>query len=176
MAQGVFGKDGQIGDAAAEVDEGHAQFLFFLGEHRLAGRQALQGDAVYLQAGPVGALENIIEGGDGPGDDVHLALQAHPVDAHRVLDAVLAVDQKILYQGMDHLTVGGDGHGAGRLDDPFHIRRGHLPVLDGDDSLAVDAPWSGRRPRRHKRNGFRSRPWSQLLPRPCGWPGRCFQC
>ncbi len=46
MAQGVFGKDGQVGGAAAEVDEGHAQFLLFFGEDRLARGQALQGDAV----------------------------------------------------------------------------------------------------------------------------------
>ena len=102
------------------------------------GGQALENDAVHLQAGPVGALENIIEGGDRPGDDVDLALQAHPVDAHRVLDAILAVDQKVLDQGVDDLPVRGDGHGAGRLDDPVHVRRGHLPVLDGDDALAVD--------------------------------------
>ncbi len=81
---------------------------------------------------------NIIEGGDRPGDDVDLALQAHAVDAHRVLDAVLAVDQKVLDQGVDDLPVGGDGHGAGRLDDPVHVRRSHFPVLDGDDPLAVD--------------------------------------
>ncbi len=138
MPQGVLREDGQIGDAAAEVDEGHAQLLLFVGEHRFACGQALQGDAVDLQAGPVGALENIIQGSGGAGDDVDLALQAHPVDAHRVLDAVLAVDQKFLHQGVDHLPVRGDGHGAGRVDDPFHVRRGHLPVLDGNDPLAVD--------------------------------------
>ena len=137
VPQGVFGKDGQVGDPAAEVDEGHAQFLFFVGEDRFPGGQALQDDAVHFQAGPVGAPENIIERRDGPGDDVDLALQAHPVDAHRVLDAVLAVYQEFLHQGMDDFPVRGDGHGAGGIDDPVHVRRGHLAVLDGDDALAV---------------------------------------
>ena len=39
---------------------------------------------------------------------------------------------------MDDFPVGGNGHGAGGIDDPVHVRRGHLAVLDGDDALAVD--------------------------------------
>ena len=93
---------------------------------------------VDLQVGPITAFDDVIQGGDRTGDDVDLAFETHPVDAHRVLDAVLAVNQKILHQGVDHLPVGGNGHGAGRVDDPVHVRRGHFPILDGDDPLAVD--------------------------------------
>ena len=68
------------------------------------------------------------------------ALQPDAMDAHRVSDAVLAVDQEILHQGVDDGPVRGDGHHQlGGVDDPIHFRGSNLPFLDHDNAVAVKA-------------------------------------
>ena len=77
--------------------------------------------------------------GDRSGDDVDFGLQPDAGHAHRVLDPGLLIDDIFLGQDVDHLSIHGNGHGTGGIDDPLHIGFGDLGPLDGDDAAAVEA-------------------------------------
>src|SRR5208337_2868963 len=128
-------KDGDVGGPAPDIDKRHPQLLFFGGEGRLAGGQLLQDDVVDLQAGPVGTLDDVLRRGDGAGDDVNLDLQPDPAHPLGVLDPVLTVDDELLRQDMDYLSVHGDGDGAGGVDGPPHVAFGDLMALHPDDPV-----------------------------------------
>ena len=128
-------EDREVGGAAADVDQAHAELLLVLGEHREARGELLEHDVVDLEAAALDALDDVLRGAVGAGDDVHLGLQAHARHADRIADALLAVDDEFLRQHVQDLLVGGDRHRLGRIDH----------VLD----VAVRSPpCRGSRPRR----------------------------
>src|SRR4029079_9747421 len=82
---GAAGEDGDVGGAAADVHQAHAQLLLVLSQHGLGGGERLQDDVGDVQAGAVGALDDVLRAGDGARDDVHLGLQAHAGHAQGLL-------------------------------------------------------------------------------------------
>ena len=134
----LAGKDGQIGGAPAEIDQGGAELLFLVAQHGLARGQTFKDDVADVQAGAVAAFDDIVRRGDGPGDDVDLGFETHAGHAHRVLDAGLLVDDVFLRQDVNDFPVHGDGHRPGGIDDALDIVFGDLAALDGHDAAAVE--------------------------------------
>ena len=62
-----------------------------------------------------------------PGHDERLGLQADAAHAHRLLDAVLVVDDELLRQDVDDLAVERDGHGLGLRRSPGRRRTAGPP-------------------------------------------------
>ena len=75
----------------------------------------------------------------GPGDDMHLDLQAHPGHAQGVGNAALVVHNVFLRQDVDHLAVRRNGHGPRRVQSALDVALGNFAALDGNDAVAVDA-------------------------------------
>ena len=135
----AVGEDGDVGGAAADVDQADAELLLVLAEHRLGRGQRLEHDVGDVEAGAVGALDDVLRAGHRAGDDVDLGLEAHAGHAQRLLDAVLVVDDELLRQDVDDLAVQRDGDRLGRVDDPGDVGLADLLVLHRDDALAVEA-------------------------------------
>ena len=70
---------------------------------------------------------------------MHLDLEAHAGHAQRLLDAILTVNDELLRQDVQHLLVGGDGHGARGFDHAIDVDGGHFLVLDRHHAVAVKA-------------------------------------
>jgi len=68
---------------------------------------------------------------------VHLGHELHPAHADGILDAALDVDDEFLGEQVQHLLLGGDGHGAGDFDHLDHVLARDLAALDGEHPLGV---------------------------------------
>src|SRR5512137_1627143 len=121
VGDGPVREDRDVGGAAADVHQAHPQLLLVLGEGGERARQRLQHDVRHVQAGALGALDDVLRRGHRAGDDQRLGLQAHAAHADGVLDAVLVVDHELLGEDVDDLAVEGDGHRLGLLDDPVDV-------------------------------------------------------
>ena len=135
----VLGKDGQVGGSAAQIQQGHTELFFFIGQDGLARGQRFQNDIANIQPGAVGAFNDIMGGCHCSGDNMYFGLQTHAGHSHRVLDAALIIHHIFLRQDMNHLTVHGDGDGPGRIDHAVDIRLADFVTLDRNDSAAVKA-------------------------------------
>lgn len=139
MADRAFGEDRDIGGAAADIHQAHAQFLLVLGQHRIGRGQLLEDDVVDLEAAAAHALLDVLRSIHRAGHHVHLGFQAHPGHAQRLAHAFLVIDHVILGQGMQHPLVRRDRHRLGGIQYPFDIRRVHLAIADRHDAVGIEA-------------------------------------
>jgi hypothetical protein len=133
--------DGDVGGAAADVDQGDAQLLLVLRQHRL-GRADLLDDGVdHAYAGAVDARHQVLRRRRGAGDDVDVHLEPRPGHADGHADAVLLVDDEVLRQHVQDLAAGRQADGLGGVDRPPHVVARDLAGLagDGDHPAAVEA-------------------------------------
>src|SRR5690606_15989142 len=139
MADGALGEHRDVRGAAADVDDGHAQFLFVLVENGVARGELLEDDVVDLEAAAADALDDVLRRAHRAGDDVHLGLHAHAAHADGLADALLAVDDEVLREDVQDLLVVGNGQRARRLDHPLDVAGADLVVADGDHAVGVEA-------------------------------------
>jgi hypothetical protein len=139
VADGAIGEHGEVGGAAADVDQADAELLLVLAEHRVAGTELAEHQVVHLQTAAADALDDVLRGADRAGDHVHPRLQAHAAHADGLADALLVVDDEFLRQDVQDLLVRRDRHRAGGVDDPVDVRLHHLVLLDGGDAVGVQA-------------------------------------
>jgi hypothetical protein len=135
----AVGEDGEVGGAAADVDETHAEVALIVGQRGLRRGEGLEHDVDDVEAGLVGALHDVLCTRHGRGDDVDLGFEADAAHAEGLPHAVLIVDDELLRDHVDHLAVHRDRHGLGGVDHPAHVALAHLPVLDRDDAVGVEA-------------------------------------
>src|SRR5262245_31547856 len=141
MPDGPVPKERQIGGAATDVDQDHAELHLVGGKHRLTRGQRLYYDVVDGEAGPVDRADHVVNRADGAGHDVDLDFQAGPGHAHGIPNAVLVIHHEGLGQDVNDLPVLGQGDGPGRLHGPLHVGRTHLALLarHGHGAAAVDS-------------------------------------
>ena len=133
------GEDGDVGGAAADIDQHDAQLFFVGGQHGQAGSQGLQDQILHFQAAAAHALDDVLCGADRAGHDVHAHFQAQAAHADGLADVFLAVNDEFLRQHVQHLLIGGDVHGLGGLDDASDIGGGDFLVFHGDHAAGVEA-------------------------------------
>ena len=139
MADGALGPHGDVGGAAADVDQADTEILFVFGQHGIAGRQRLQDEVIDLQPATAHALDDVLGRGDSTGDDVRLYFQTHAAHADRLADAVLTIDDELLRQDVQDFLIGRDRHRLGGFDHPFDIAGGDFLVLDRHHAVRVEA-------------------------------------
>lgn len=139
VADRAFAENGDVGGAAADVDQHHAQFLFVFGQHRQARGQWLQDQVVHLQTAAAHALDDVLCRADRAGDDVHLHFQADAAHADRLAHVLLAIDDEFLREDVQDLLVGRDVDRLGGLDHARHVGRRDLLVLDRHHAARVEA-------------------------------------
>ena len=77
MLDGVIGKHGDIGGAAAKIHQRHADFAFFLSKDSLGRSQGLKGDIRHLKLAAVAGTHDVLRRRHRPGDNVNLYFKAH---------------------------------------------------------------------------------------------------
>ncbi len=132
-------EDGDVGRAAADVDEHDADLLLVVVQDGVARRQRLQHDVVDVVAGLLDAAVDVLGRRDQAGDDVDVGLEPDAAHADRVGDAVLAVDDELLGQHVQDLAVGRHGHVLGVLQQAEHVVAVDLAARDRDHAAALEA-------------------------------------
>src|SRR5262245_7258564 len=132
-------EDGDIGGAAADVEQAHAEVFLVLRQHRARGGEGLQDEVVHLQATAAHALHDVLRRRHRARDDMHLDLEAHARHADRLAHVLLAVDDELLAQHVQDLLVGGNVDRPRRVDRALDVERAHFAVLDGDHPGGIEA-------------------------------------
>ena len=103
VADDALLENGNVGGAAADVDERHAGLLLFFAQDGGAGGDGLEDELIDLQAGPLDAAVDVLGRGRLSGDDVEVGFEAHAGVADGLLDAGLAVHGELLRQHVEDL-------------------------------------------------------------------------
>ena len=115
--------DDEVGRAAADVDHRDAEIALLVGEHRVRRRERREHDLRDLEAAALAALDDVLHGGRRGGQHVHARLEAHARHALRLLDAVLVVDDVLLRQDVQDLTVHRQGDRPGGVEHQLDVGR-----------------------------------------------------
>src|SRR5450830_141944 len=135
----TLGEDRDVGGAAADVHQAHAQFFFVVGQYRVGRSQLLENDVVDFQAAAAHTLFNVLCGIDRAGHHVDLGFQPHARHAEGLAYAFLVVDHVVLRQGVQHALVRRDRHGLGRVEYALKVGRTDFTVADRHDAVGVQA-------------------------------------
>ena len=135
MLDGAAEEHGDIGRAAADIDETGAELLFVVGKHGVARCQLLEHDVVDFEAAALHALDDVLRGALGARHHVHLRLEPHTGHADGFADAFLAIDDEFLGQDVQDLLVSRNGDGPRRVDDALDVSRAHFGVANCNDAV-----------------------------------------
>ena len=113
VGDAAVGVEEEVGRAAADVDDGDADFFLVLAEHRLGAGERLEHDVGHGEAAALDAADRRSARSERRrGDQVDAHLEAHAAHADRVADAVLVVDHVLARQRVEDHAVGVDRDGA----------------------------------------------------------------
>ncbi len=134
-------EDREVGRAAADVDERHAELFLVRSQHRLAGSELFDDRVDDADAGAVHACDDVLRRCCAAGHDVDVHFEPGARHAHRRADAVLVVDDEVLRQHVQNLASRRQGNRLGGIDRAPHVVAGNLAVLarDRDDAAAVES-------------------------------------
>ena len=142
-------EDRDVGGAAADVDQRHARFFFFVRQHRGGGSEGLEDQLIHFEVGLLDALVNVLRRRRLASDDVEVGLQTHTGHADGVFDALLVVHGELLWNDVQNLLTWLHHELAHVLDERldvlladfrFKVLAGdHAAVLEGLDVLPGDA-------------------------------------
>src|SRR6185369_9347499 len=137
VLDGAAAEDGDIGRAAAHVDETDAELFLVVGQHRVARRELLEHHVLDGEPAALHALHDVLRRAHRAGDEVDLALEPHARHADRLADAFLRVDDEFLRQHVDHALVGRYRDRARRVDHALDVAGADLLVANRDDAVRV---------------------------------------
>ena len=123
--------------AATDIDKTHTQVPFVLCDHRVAGRELLENDAVDCQAAALNTFLNILCCIHSAGDEVHLGFETNTRHAQGFANTGLVVDHILLRQHMKDLLVCGNRHRLRGIDDPIHILLKDLLIPYGNNAVRI---------------------------------------
>jgi hypothetical protein len=85
--------DRDVGDARAELDQGHAELALLLAEARLAGRHRGRDDRLHAEIGGLDAVAEVLDRSRRRRHDVDVDGQAIGVETERLLDPVQPIQR-----------------------------------------------------------------------------------
>src|SRR5712664_3503450 len=129
VPDGAVAQQGQVGGAAADVDDEDAELLLVGIEDRLRRGDRLQHHVLHGEPRAVDGADHVLHGGHGGGDDVHLHLQPHARHAEGLAHAVGVVHHEGLRQDVQDLAILRDVDGARGVHRAVDVGLAHLAVL-----------------------------------------------
>src|SRR6266446_3866231 len=108
MADRAVREHGDVGRAAADVEQTDAEVLLVLRQHRARGSERLQDQVVHFEPAAPHAFDDVLRRRHRARDDVHLHFQADSRHADGLAHVLLAVDDEFLPQHVEDLLVGRD--------------------------------------------------------------------
>ena len=132
-------ENGDVRCTASDVDQGHACFFFFFGEHGSGGGERLEDELVHFEASLADALVDVLGRGHLAGDDVEVGFQANAAHADGVLDALFVVHSEFLRNHVQDFFPGLHHELVHVLDEGFDVVLAdfRFEVLPGDESAVL---------------------------------------
>ena len=124
----AVGIDDVIGRAAADVNDQRAEFLLLVGQQRERRGEAVEDDFVHLQLQAFDEADGVLQAVGVAVDDVNVHFQPRAEHADGIGDAVLAVHEKMLADGVDDVVFRGQIDRLGVLDHVLHVVLGNFAV------------------------------------------------
>src|SRR5271170_822770 len=145
VADYAAGKGDHFGGAAADIQQTSAELAFVLREASFGGSERLKDRIVHAHAGAIYGSDDILGGGAGGGDDVHVGFQALADHADRVADVILRVERKFLRQDVQNFAIFRQLHAAGSFDGAADVVALYVARARtyGDAAAAIDAAHVG---------------------------------
>ena len=141
MPDRAFLEHGKVGRAAADIEQGDPDFLFFVVENSVTGGEGLQHHVGHLDVRPLDALVNVFRGAHESRNDMHAGFHADAAHPERIVYAVLAVHDELLRDDMDDFSVRREGEALRVLDQPVDVGLGDfvLRAADAHHPAALEA-------------------------------------
>ena len=131
-------KNHDVGGAAADVEQRHAEFAL-LGKQRRVGRgKRLEHDLERRDVGALAALGQVLAVALRRGDDMDARFQPHPGHPDRIAHALLVVDRELLRQDVQYLAIERNRDRARRVDHALDVARADFAAAHRDDTVAVE--------------------------------------
>src|SRR5487761_178815 len=105
MPHDASGKNNQLRGTAANVEQTTTKLAFVLREACFGGSEWLEHRIAYDYAGLVHGIHDVLRGGCGRGNDVHVRFQSLPHHSDGVANVILRVDVKFLRQDVKNLAI-----------------------------------------------------------------------
>ncbi len=121
MANDAFLKNGDVGRAAPDVNQGYPGFFFFFAQHGIGRGEWLQDEVAHFKPGFVYALVNVAGGSHLTGNDVEIGLEPNARHADRVFNALLVVHDEFLRKHMDDPVTGRERELVHVQDQPVQV-------------------------------------------------------
>src|ERR1039458_7410997 len=133
--------DDVIGRAAADVNDESAEFLLFVREERERRGEAIEDNFVHLNLKALDDADGVLEAVRVAVDDVDIYFEPRAEHPDGIGDAVLAIHEEVLADGVNNIVVGRDIDGLGVFDDILNVIVGNLAVggNNGMDAAVVEA-------------------------------------
>lgn len=113
--------DDVFGGTAADVNDQRAQFFVFVREQCQGGGQTGENNVVHFELKAFNSANSILEAIEISVNDMDIHLDARAQHADGIGDAVLAVHEKVLADGVDDVVLGGEVDCLGVFDDVLNI-------------------------------------------------------
>ena len=128
MPNGAIGIDDEFGCTTPDINHQGAEFLLIAGEHGQGGGDAVENNFVHFQLCAAHETNGILEAVDVAMNDMHVHFQSLAQHPGRVGDAVLAINEEMLANGVDDRVVRRQIDGLGVLDHVLNVVLGDFPV------------------------------------------------
>src|SRR5690348_10049009 len=90
-------EDRDIGGASANIYKCNADFLFLIVQHSVAGGERFEHNVANAEPSPLHAIVDVLNRCDQPVNNMHARLEAHAGHTDRLEDAVLTIDDILLW-------------------------------------------------------------------------------
>lgn len=140
---------GDVGGAAADIDQGDTGLFFFVGEHGLGAGDRFEGEIADFESGFFDAAEQVVDGSNLACNDVEVGLEAHAAHPDRIANALLVVHREFLRKYVDDFVARGQHELEHVVDEPVDVAAADFgvvavagqqsAVLEAFDVLASDA-------------------------------------
>jgi hypothetical protein len=126
-----------FGGAAADVDDERAHFFLLIVEERKGAGEAAEDDVFDFELQAFDGADGILQAIEISVHDVDIDFDARAEHADGIVNAVLAVDEKMLANEMHDAIFGGEINRFGVADGVLHIFFHDLAIVAGDGMKAA---------------------------------------
>jgi hypothetical protein len=113
--------DGDVGLAAADVDQDRPEFLLIFRENRFADGDRLEYSVADKKTASIDGCNNVLSRSCRAGNDVDVDLEARAHHAQRIADPILIVNGEFLRKNVDDLAIGRERDGPRSLDNAADV-------------------------------------------------------
>ena len=133
----TFFEHGKVRCPSTNIEKRDPHLLLFIIKHGIARCERLQNHVGNFKTCALDTLVDVLCGADKAGDDMNVGLHAHTGHTEWVIDAILSIDDELLRDDVNDLSVGRKCDTLRILDEAVDIGLRHFMVRPADANHAA---------------------------------------